>query len=254
MHLTPHEIEKLMLHTAGTLAQKRLARGLRLNYPEAVALIATVTLELIRDGNSSVTTLMETGQKLLGKNQVLSGVPEMATDVHIEGTFPDGTKLVAIRNPIIAEDGDLALALYGSFFPVPALSAFKKTADASIMPGEYFPADGDLTLNEGRPATEITITNTSTRPIQIGSHFHLVEANPRMKFDRALAFGQRLDIPAGAAIRFEPGETKTVTTVPIAGRRVILGGNTLTDGPVSDASKTATLDRVKSRNFASKES
>jgi urease subunit gamma/beta len=255
MHLTPHEIEKLLLHNAGFLAQKRLARGLRLNYPEAVALIATVTLELIRDGNSSVTTLMQTGQKLLGKNQVLPGVPEMASDVHIEGTFPDGTKLVAIRSPITAEDGDLALALYGSFLPVPALVVFKKPlTDPAIMPGEYFPAEGDLTLNAGRPATELVMTNTSTRPVQIGSHFHLVEANPRMKFDRALAFGQRLDIPAGAAIRFEPGETKTVSTVPIAGRRVILGGNTLTDGPVTDASKSATLDRVKSRHFSSKES
>jgi urease subunit gamma/beta len=255
MHLTPHEIEKLMLHTAGSVAQKRLARGLRLNYPEAVALIATVTLELIRDGNSSVTQLMDTGQKLLGKNQVLRGVPEMATDVHIEGTFPDGTKLVAIRNPITADDGDLALALYGTFLPIPSLAVFKNDPSSTdFLPGEYFPAEGDLTLNEGRPATDFPITNTSTRPIQIGSHFHLVEANPRLHFDRALAFGQRLDIPAGAAIRFEPGETRTVSTVPIAGRKIIRGGNTLTDGPVSDASKSATLDRVKSRNFASKES
>src|SRR5919204_6967088 len=118
MHLTPQETDKLMLHAAGVLAQKRLARGLRLNYPEAVALIATQLLEFIRDGKS-VAELMDLGRQLLGRAEVMDGVPELIHEVQIEGTFPDGTKLVTVHNPIVAEHGNLELALYGSFLPVP---------------------------------------------------------------------------------------------------------------------------------------
>src|SRR5882672_7676584 len=125
MHLTPREIDKLMLHQAGVLAQKRLARGLRLNYVEAVALIATQLLELIRDGRP-VAELMDLGRRFLGRQDVLDGVPEMVEEVQVEGTFPDGTKLVTVHHPIVDERGDLSLALYGSFLtPVarPAASA-----------------------------------------------------------------------------------------------------------------------------------
>ena len=118
MHLTPREIDKLLLHNAGFLAQKRLARGVRLNYPECVALIATQLLEFIRDGRS-VAELMDLGRQFLGRKQVMSGVPEMLHEVQVEGTFPDGTKLVTVHHPIAAEHGDLALALDGSFLPVP---------------------------------------------------------------------------------------------------------------------------------------
>ena len=99
MHLAPRELEKLALHNAGFLAQKRLARGLRLNYPETVALIATQLLEFIRDGRS-VAELMDLGRRFLGRSQVLSGVPEMISEVQVEGTFPDGTKLVTVHEPI----------------------------------------------------------------------------------------------------------------------------------------------------------
>ena len=99
MHLTPREIDKLMLHQAGALAQKRLARGLRLNYVEAVALIAAQLLEFIRDGRT-VAELMDLGRRFLGRADVLEGVPEMIDEVQVEGTFPDGTKLVTIHRPI----------------------------------------------------------------------------------------------------------------------------------------------------------
>src|SRR5580704_9008484 len=114
MHLTPREIDKLMLHQAGFLAQKRLARGLRLNYVEAVALIATQLLELIRDGRS-VADLMDLGRRLLGRGDVLEGIAEMVDEVQVEGTFPDGTKLVTVHHPIVAEHGDPSLTFYGSF-------------------------------------------------------------------------------------------------------------------------------------------
>ena len=99
MFLAPQEIDKLTLHQAGFLAQKRLARGTRLNHPEAVALIATQLLELIRDGRS-VAELMDIGKQMLGRRQVMDGVAEMIHDVQVEATFPDGTKLVTVHEPI----------------------------------------------------------------------------------------------------------------------------------------------------------
>src|SRR4051812_35313019 len=135
MHLSPREIDKLLLHNAGFLAQKRLARGVRLNHPEAVALVATQILEFIRDGRP-VAELMDLGRRFLGRRQVMDGVPDMVAEVQVEGTFPDGTKLVTVHHPIAAEDGDLQLALYGSFLPVPDLATFGgDAADGDEPPG-----------------------------------------------------------------------------------------------------------------------
>jgi urease subunit gamma/beta len=248
VHLAPHEVDKLTLVSTGLLAQRRLARGLRLNYPESVALISTVILELIRDGNHSVAELMEIGGKLLGRREVQPGVADIIGEVHVEGTFPDGTKLVAVRAPITQEKGDLKLALHGSFLPVPAAAVFGKAESGSA--GEVITPDAMLTINADRPTTTIRVSNTDIRPIQVGSHFHFVECNSRLKFDREKAYGKRLDIPAGTAIRFEPGETKTVTLVEIAGNKVIRGGNNLADGLVGASNKAAMLTRVKSREFA----
>ena len=108
-----------MLHAAGVLAQKRLARGLRLNHPESVALIATQLLELIRDGRT-VAEVMSLGRHMLGRRQVMDGVPELVGEVQVEGTFPDGSKLVTVHGPIVSENGELSLALYGSFLPCPS--------------------------------------------------------------------------------------------------------------------------------------
>jgi len=150
MHLTPREIDKLLLHGAGFLAQKRLARGLRLNYPEATSLIASQLLELIRDGHS-VAELMDLGRRLLGRAEVMDGVAELISEVQVEGTFGDGTKLVTVHHPIVAEHGDLALALQGSFLPVPERSLFAEPFERLHI-GEVLTADGDLVLNEDRPS------------------------------------------------------------------------------------------------------
>ncbi|HWE00937.1 MAG TPA: urease subunit beta [Tepidisphaeraceae bacterium] len=248
MHLSPRDIEKLMLHNAGFLAQKRLARGRRLNYPESVALIASQILEFIRDGRS-VSDLMDLGRHLLGRRQALPGVPEMVIEVQVEGTFPDGTKLVTVHHPITAEDGDMALALHGSFLPVPELAVFTD-AEADGAPGAYTVAPGEIELNAGRASIEIEVTNLGDRPVQVGSHYHFIETNASLKFDRGKAYGKRLDIPAGAAVRFEPGDTKTIRLVDIAGEKVIRGGNNLADGPVSDAGRLAAMDRVQKLSFA----
>jgi urease subunit gamma/beta len=213
MRLSPREIDKLLLHNAGFLAQKRLARGLRLNYPEAVALIATQILELCRDG-ASVADLMDRGRRILGRSDVMAGVAEMIHEVQVEGTFPDGTKLVTVHDPIAREHGDLELALYGSFLPVPARP--RAPEPDVLVPGELFVAPGEIALNEGRREVALAVTNRGDRPIQVGSHYPFDETNRALDFDRSAARGMRLDIPAGAAVRFEPGESKTVPLVGVS--------------------------------------
>jgi urease subunit gamma/beta len=212
MHLSPRDLDKLMLHGAGVVAQKRLARGLRLNYPEAVALIATQLLELIRDGHG-VAELMDLGRRILGRVHVMDEVPHMIEQVQVEGTFADGTKLVTVHDPIVLERVDLALALYGSFLPVPPDARFESPLAGAPVPGELMVAAGTVMLNEGRDVIELTVRSIGDRPIQVGSHYPFAECNRALVFDRARAAGRRLDIPAGTAVRFEPGDDKTVRLV-----------------------------------------
>lgn len=224
MHLIPRELDKLVLHGAGALAQKRLARGLRLTYPEAVALVAAVLLELVRDGHT-VAGLMDLGRRILGLRQVLPGVAGMIHEVQVEGTFPDGTKLVTVHDPIVLEDGDLALALHGSFLPAPALEAFDRPAawggltpaDFADAPGAVAVVTGEIELSPGRARTTLRVENRGDRPIQVGSHYPFSDTNRALRFDRAAAAGKHLDIPAGTAVRFEPGEARDVTLVDDAG-------------------------------------
>src|SRR5947207_8147306 len=182
MHLTPHELDKLTLHQAGFLAQKRLARGVKLNHPEAVALIATQILEFIREGRT-VAELMDLGRQFLGRADVMDGVADLVHEVQIEGTFPDGTKLVTVHNPIVAEHGNLELALYGSFLPVPTVRLKADTVEPSAsvepssvvsgfsrtnVPGQVLTAPGDIVANEGRATVTLDVTNSGDRPIHVG--------------------------------------------------------------------------------------
>ena len=192
MRLTPKETDKLMLHLAGTLAKERKDRGLKLNYPEAIAYISSELLELARDGHS-VTELMSMGAKMLTSEDVMDGVPEMIHEIQLEAIFPDGTKLVTVHQPI--------------------------TGNGAVKPGEILTEEGEIELNAGKDKAQITVTNTADRPIQVGSHFHFFEVNKALEFNRNLAYGMRLDIPAGTAVRFEPGESKRVELVEIGGTR-----------------------------------
>ncbi|XP_054805536.1 urease [Prosopis cineraria] len=248
MKLLPREADKLILHNAGYLAQKRLARGLRLNHTEAVALIATQILEFTRDGEKTVAELMDIGKRLLGRRQVLPAVPHLLDSVQVEATFPDGTKLVTVHDAIARENGDLELALYGSFLPVPSLDKFPPTED-NIIPGEIISGGGNLTLNPGRKAVLLKVVNIGDRPIQVGSHYHFIEVNPYLVFDRRKAYGMHLNIAAGTATRFEPGESKNVTLVSIGGDKVITGGNCIADGPVNDSNLEAAMEAVSIRKF-----
>lgn len=268
MRLAPREIEKLTLHGAAVLAQKRLWRGLKLNHPESVALIASQILEFIRDGES-VPALMDKGKRLLGFSDVLPGVAGLIDEVQVEGTFPDGVKLVTVHHPICSDKGDRALALYGSGFealPSPhisRLSAARVASDRlqaaepalapSADPGEFILAPGELVLNGGRAAFALDVTNMGDRPIQVGSHYPFFETNASLRFDREKALGCRLDIPSGTAVRFEPGETKSVNLVAFAGERIIYGGNALVSGPADGANAAEALERARAQGFLAKE-
>lgn len=101
-----------------------------------------------------------------------------------------------------------------------------------MIPGEIIPAEGDIILNAGQPVTTLSVVNTGDRPVQVGSHYHFAEANAALGFDRAAARGQRLDIPAGTAVRFEPGQTRTVRLIPLRGARAVFGFNQQVMGPL----------------------
>ena len=248
MHLSPREIDHLQITHAGQLAQRRLARGLKLNHPEAVSLIASQMLEMIRDGES-VPDLMTKGQRLLGRRQVMPGVASLIDEVQVEGTFPDGTKLLTVHSPIVATDGDLSLALQGSFLPVPDLSVFGELAPEDEPPGSLLPADGDVELNAGRRTLELSVVNSGDRPIQVGSHYHFLETNAALVFDRAAAYGMRLHVAAGSSVRFEPGDAKTVTLVEIAGNKRVVSGNRLTDGVAAPERLEEVMTRVRDGGF-----
>ncbi|KAL4221785.1 Urease [Mactra antiquata] len=262
MRLSPREQESLLVHQCGALAQKRLARGLRLNHPEAVALIASQIQEYIRDG-LTVSQLMTKGREMLGFRQVLPGVADMIGEVQVEGTFPDGTKLVTVHSPICRQDGNLSIALYGSFLPVPDLSIFVQKLDEStekkessfvvaplsIKPGERFPKEGKRIMNEGRELISLKVTSKCDRPIQVGSHYNFIETNKRLYFDRAASYGFRLNIPAGTSIRFEPGEERMVDLVRIGGDQIVRGGNGLCDGKVSPDNLSKVMEKVKQGDF-----
>lgn len=271
MHLLPRERDKLLLHHAGTLAQKRLARGVRLNQTEATALIATVLHERIRDGEHSVAELMQHGKTLLGRCHVLPGVAELLHEVMVEGTFLDGTFLVTVHNPVCTETGDIHAALYSSFFPAPDPSVFQTTpgpaaaastaivpADAAhVLPGALVTQRdaAAIQLCPKRERVVVKVTNTGDRPIQVGSHYPFLEVNAAMSFPRLLALGKRLDIAPGTAIRFEPGDTKSVTLVQVGGTKILAGGNNLAAGPLDEFlasadAKAALTKRIQAAGFA----
>lgn len=227
MLLTPTELERLTIFTAAELARKRRARGLKLNHPEAVALITDEILEGARDGRS-VADLMGFGSTVLTAADVLPGVPRMLPILQVECAFPDGTKLVTIHDPIRPEPGSAA---------------------DTVEPGALIPAPGEIELGAGRRRAKVTVTNTGDRPVQIGSHFHLFEVNRALEFDRAAAFGFRLDIPAGTAVRFEPGQSREVALVAFGGRQEISGLNGLTEGATTDDARAAALARAKAAGF-----
>ena len=209
MRLTPSERDRLLIFTTAELARRRLARGLRLNVPEATALVADTVCEAARDGRR-LHEAITAGRAALGPDDVLPGVREVVGEVKVEAVFDDGTRLVVVTDPIGAPEGE--------------------AAEPHRVPGGI--ELGPEPLADWPGAVTVLVTNTSSVPISVTSHFHFFESNPRLRFDRAAAYGTRLAIPAGASIRFAPGEETAVQLTPIGGDRVAIGFAGLVDGPL----------------------
>lgn len=198
MPLTPGEGDRLLLHLQASLAQRRRERGLLLNVPEARALIADAVCEWARDGLSLVEA-RDRARTLLSADDVLPGVPGALTEVRVEARFDDGTRLVVVKDPLGA----------GESSPDEPPAAPEATA-------------------------VLTVVNEATTAIGLTSHIHLAEVNPRLRLDRAAAFGTRPAIPTGETVWIRPGESIALPVVPITGARIVIGNSGLVDGALDD--------------------
>ena len=216
MDLTPREKDKLRIFTAALLAKKRKDRGVKFNYPEAIAYILAEILEGARDGKT-VAEMMEYGRQLLTIDDVMDGVSEMISDIQVEATFPDGTKLVTVHNPI---------------------QQTKSTYDGAslkdlIIPGEIIvDLSREIEININRERIRVVVSNHGDRPIQVGCNYHFFETNSALSFERDKTKGFRLNIPSGTAVRFEPGQEREVELVKYDGKNEIYGFNAKVMGPL----------------------
>lgn len=228
MRLTPTERDRLLIFTAAELARARKARGLPLNAPEATAIVADTVIEAARDGRR-LRDAVDAARNVLEPDDVLPGVSALVPEVWVEAVFDDGSRLVVVPEPLGPADGD-------------------------GFPGSVQPASEEV--DAATAATrEVAVQNTSGVPISVTSHFHFFEVNPRLSFDRGAAYGMRLAIDAGDAIRFDPGATVTVGLAPIGGERVIIGFAGLVDGPLDVAgAKEAALAKARATGYLDTES
>ncbi len=225
MNLSPTELERLIIFTAAEHARRLKARGVKLSHPEAVALIADEMLLAARCG-MAYEEIVNMAATMLTAEDVEPGVPTLAEFVAVEASFPEGTKLVIVFRPIAdgQEDGEI--------------------------PGEIIAADGEIELNAGRERVEIEVLNTGDRDIQVRSHAHFFETNPALQFDRRASFGFRLDVASGSGIRFEPGISRKVTLVAMAGDRIIHGQGGLTRGRLDDPEiRAKAFEAVRQRGY-----
>ena len=239
MRLTPSERDRLLLFTTAELARARKGRGLRLNVPEATALVADTVAEAARDG-LRLADAVTAGRSVLTVDDVLPGVPDVVTAVQVEAVFDDGTRLAVVTDPfgVGADPGPPGGAVSGA------------AADQSARgPGAVLTDEGDRAPAHDE-VVEVVVTNTAPVPISVTSHFHFFEVNPRLSFDRAAGYGRHLAVPAGTAQRFDPGATVPVRLVPIGGERVVVGLAGLVDGPLDEPGvREAALDRARACGY-----
>jgi len=221
VRLTPQERDRLLLFTAAELARSRRARGLRLNVPESIAVICDAVIEAARDG-ARLSAAVAAGRAVLGPDDVLPGVADIVTEVRVEAVFDDGTRLAVVPDPV--GGGSLGDAAPG------AVVTAAPTGEPLDEPGP--------------DAVRVSVRNTADVAISVTSQWHFFEANPRLRFDRAAAYGRHLAVPAGSAVRFAPGVEVEVWLVPIGGKRVAVGFAGLVDGPLDEPGG---LDRALAR-------
>ena len=225
MHLTPTEMDRLVIFQAAELARRYRAEGVRLSLPEANALIADEILLAARKGLDH-PALVTLGGNILTADEVEAGVPAMLRMVSVEVSMAEGTKLVTVFDPI------------------------PPAGDGTPVPGEVIPLEGEIEINAGRERVEIEVLNTGDRSIQVRSHAHFFEVNKALRFDRALAWGMRLDRPSGGGERFDPGIARRVALVPYAGTREVHGFAGLAEGAVDDGQvREAAFARARDRGY-----
>jgi len=190
VNLDPTEEDRLRVFTAAELARATLARGARLNAPEAVALVCDEMHHAARLGRSW-DEVVDVGRTTLAPDQVLPDVADIVPEIRLEVLLDEGTRLVVLRDP------------FGPQSP--------------HGPGAIVFGEGEVELAPGRERIRLEVTNTSERPIRVSSHFPFADANPRLRFDRAAAQGFRLDLPAGDSLEWKPGETHEITLVALGG-------------------------------------
>lgn len=223
MRLTPGELDRLLVFTTAELARARRLRGLKLNVPEATALIADTVAEAARDG-MRLADVIEQGRHVLGPDDVLEGVVDIVEEVRIEANFDDGTRLIVVHDPFRLFEGE---CVYEASAQAPGA-----IREAHVALTSYYDA-------------EIDIVNESDVAISVTSHYHFFEVNPRLRFDRARAYGRHLAIDAGASVRFDPGMVVRVQLVDIRGSRVAIGFAGLVDGELdTPGARESALDKA----------
>lgn len=229
MRLTPQERDRLLIASAAALAQRRRSRGLRLNIPEASAVVADSAIEAARDG-ARLAEAVQAARSVLGPDDVLPGVAAALGVVRVEAVFDDGTRLVVVDDPI------------------------GQTPSGAVVqgfPGEVVPADTPVPAGFAETdCCRVSVENTSDVPISVTSHWHFFEANPRLRFDRATAYGRRLALPAGDSVRFDPHTATEVDLVPFGGQRVLVGFAGLVDGALDEpGTRDEAMRRVRALGY-----
>jgi urease subunit gamma/beta len=220
MLLSETERDRLLVFMTAELARARWRRGLQLNVVEATALVADAVCEAARDGKR-LAEAVDLARSVLNERDLLPGVVRAVPEVRVEAVFDDGTRLAVVRDPFRA-----------------AAAAVPQVAEPSGAAGQVV----------------VEVTNTDAVPISVTSHFHFFEANPRLRFDRSAAYGMHLAVPAGAAVRFEPGATRPAGLVPIGGRRVVIGFAGLVDGPLdAPGARERALEKARACGYADSE-
>ena len=225
MELTPSELDRLLIFNVAQLAQSRRERGVKLNKPEAVALISNAVIEAARDG-ASHSIALQAGLTAVSDSELLPGVGSLLSGIAVEAVFSDGRRLVVVDY---------------------------ESTDSDV-PGKVTRLE-PVALRTELDLTSVVVINDSDIQISVTTHMHFFEANPKLRFDRIASYGKHLNIPAGEHVDFPPGVPVSVNLVPISGNRVLIGFAGLVDGPLdAPGAKEDAIAKARSLGYLGFES
>lgn len=225
MELTPSELDRLLIFNVAQLAQSRRARGLKLNKPEAVALISHAVIEAARDG-ASHSAALSAGIAAVSDSELLPGVGPLLTGIAVEAVFSDGRRLVVVDFESADDD----------------------------VPGKVTRLE-PIAHTTNADSVSLVVVNESDIQISVTTHMHFFEVNPKLRFDRVTSYGRHLHIPAGEHVDFPPGVEVSVNLIPISGNRILIGFAGLVDGPLdAPGTKESAITKAKSLGYLGIES